>query len=85
MWDKMPWQLKDIIIMTVIVISLFSTLYLGAWYWNGMYATHFDLSALITLLKSISDFLGLIIAKFGIDSLLNTEIPWLNKIGGKKG
>jgi uncharacterized protein YacL len=68
-----------------LILSIFCFVYFGAWTANGIYGTHFDLPALINLLKSIGDFLSLIVAKFGIDSLLNTEIPWINKIKGVIG
>lgn len=67
-------------------MGLFSVVYLGAWFANGLYGTSFDLQSLIGLLKTIGDFITMIIAKFGIDSVFNTDIPWLkqllNKFGG---
>jgi uncharacterized protein YacL len=83
LWDKIPENFKTISFAIASILFIFCSIYFGAWFANGYWGTHFELAALLNLLKSIGDFIGLIVAKFGIDSLLNTEIPWLKDIVNK--
>lgn len=72
--NKIPETFKQPIVIVSVILITFISIYLGGWYANGVLGTHFDLVALLNLVKTIPDFIMLWLAKFGIHSIFNTPL-----------